>query len=89
MSLFLFRFWPVVIPLVVYWLWLETARRKARKTGAPVPLFRDGPWYWIIFSTLSIAVLCFLFLASGLHENKGNYVPPHMEGGKLLPGHVE
>lgn len=88
MALFLFRFWPVLIPLVVYYLWHMNARRKAKKSGAALPHFRDGPWYWAVLASLLIAVACFLFLGLTHAENSGNYVPPHMENGTLVPGRV-
>jgi len=88
MGLFLFRFWPVLIPLVVYWLWLMTVGHHAVKAGKPRPLFREGPWYWMVLASLIIGVGCFVFLGSNLEGGKGPYVPPHMKDGKLVPGKV-
>lgn len=88
MALFLFRFWPVLIPLVVYWLWHIRAKRIAIKSGAPVPHFRDGPIYWAVLASLLTAVLCFLFVGLTHEENDGKYVPPRLENGTLVPGKV-
>ncbi len=88
-KLLLLRFWPVLIPVLVYWLWLRTVAAKARKEGKPAPLFRDGPWYWLVLASLGMAVLCFLFWGGSGEAVKGDYIPPHVENGKVIPGHVE
>lgn len=85
----IFRFWPVWIPLVIYLIWFEIVRRRAIKAGLPVPLFREGPWYWAVLSSLLIAVACFIALGLSNEAHKGAYVPPHMENGTLIPGHVD
>jgi len=85
----IFRFWPVWIPLIIYGLWLYAVRRKAEKAGKPKPLFRDGPWYWAVLASLLIAAGCFIFLGTSIEPRKGDYVPPHMEQGRLIPGHIE
>jgi polyferredoxin len=89
LSLFLFRFWPVLIPVVVYWLWFKTHVNKAKKNDLPIPRFRDGPWYWLVLSSLLLGVLCFVGLGAATPSLKGKYIPPHMENGVLIPGHVE
>lgn len=88
MALFLFRFWPVLIPLIVYWLWQMRARRIAKKNGAPEPRFRDGPWYWALLASLLTGVGCFLLLGLTHERNDGRYIPPHMENGTVIPGKV-
>lgn len=85
----LFRFWPVLIPLVVYMLWHRMVCRRAEKAGKERPDFRDGPWYWAVLSSLLIALLCFLILGMSQGEDRGTYVPPHMDHGKLVPAEVE
>ncbi len=91
MALFLFRFYPVLLPLIIYLLWLYFVRRRARKKGDLLPQFRDGSIFWLLMSSLLIAVLCFLFLAFSVDRdvNKGSYQPPHMEDKKLIPAQVK
>lgn len=88
MSLFIFRFWPVLIPLLAYWLWLILVRRKAEKTGLPKPGFRDGPWYWAVLASLLTGVGCFIYVVTTVEGGRGTYVPPHLEGERLIPGQV-
>ncbi len=89
MGLFLFRFWPVLIPLLVYLLWYWNTGRKAVKAGKEKPKFRDGPWFWIVLSSLAIGFGCFIFLGATIEGTKGNYEPPHMENGVLVPGKIK
>ncbi len=70
MQFILFRFWPALLPLLIYWLWHRLAVRRAVKTGQPVPKFRDGPIYWAVLSGLLIAIICFLWL--GAHLEPGH-----------------
>ena len=89
MGLFLMRFWPVLIPFVVYIIWLRRVGSKATIDGKPVLRFRDGPWYWVVLSSLLIGIGCLLLLGSSEENQKGDYVPPHMKDGKMVPGSVE
>lgn len=88
MGLFILRFWPVLIPLVVYVLWIMRVRRRAAANGEPVPRFRDGPWYWAVLASLGVALLCFLWIGASQEAGRGSYVPPHMENGVLMPGKI-
>lgn len=85
----IFRLWPALIPLLIYWLWYRVAVRRALKAGLPKPRFRDGPLFWAILASLAVAAACFLWLGAQLESHKGDYVPPHMENGRVTPGHVE
>lgn len=91
MALFLFRFYPVLLPLFIYTLWHWFAVKRARKNSQPIPRFRDGPIFTLLMASFAIAVLCFLALGFSAAENnnKGSYIPPHMEGGKLIEGQVK
>jgi len=88
LKLFLFRFWPVLIPLLVYAWWFRRARRKASIDGKPTLLFRDTPWYWALLSSLVLAIICFMVMSLERTEQKGNYIPPHLENGMVVPGGV-
>ncbi|MGE0753591.1 MAG: hypothetical protein AB7L92_00345 [Alphaproteobacteria bacterium] len=88
MGLFIFRFWPVLIPLLIYWLWYLNNRRKARKLGKDVPRFRDGPWYWAVLASLGTGLCIFVVLGLGMRESKGTYEPPHLENGKMIDGKI-
>jgi hypothetical protein len=88
-RLILFRFWPAFLPLLVYYVWHRFAVRRAQKQGKPVPHFRDGPIYWMVIASLLVAVLCFAVMGFDMEAQRGEYVPPVIKDGAVLPGHVE
>lgn len=88
-RLLFFRFWPALLPLVIYIIWHRLAVRRAKKAGKPVPHFRDGPIYWMVMSCLVIAVLCFALLGFDMEAQRGDYVPPSLQNGMVVPGYVE
>lgn len=85
----IFRLWPAFLPLIVYMIWHRLKVRQAKKAGLPPPHFRDGPIYWVVISCLGIAALIFVLLGAEMEEQKGVYVPPYLQDGKLVPGHIE
>ena len=83
------RFWPVLMPFLVYALWMLKMRGRARKAGEPLPRFRDGPWFWAVVATFGVAIAMFIVFGVSAREGiRGDYTPPHMENGKIIPGHV-
>ena len=89
MALLFFRLWPIFIPLAIYWLWMLSQRRKARKAGSDMPrFFKDGPWYWAVVASLVIGVGLLVLLGLTHQGSKGEYIPPHMENGTIIPGYV-
>lgn len=89
MSLFLFRFWPVLLPLLIYGLWYLRMRRRAQAKDETPPHFRDGPWYWAVLASLIAGLGCFLWLWVSTQGEKGAYVPPRLQDGRIVPGHIE
>lgn len=89
MALFLFRFWPVLIPLLVYLVWMRKVQDRARVAGQPIPRFRDGPWFKAVVASLITGIAIFLFFGLTQKSVKGDYIPPRLEGGKIVEGHVQ
>ncbi len=88
MGLFLFRVWPVVLPLLAYLVWLQTVRYQAKKNNLPMPHYRGGAWYWVVLASLLTALVCFLGIMVSKQDNKGVYTPSHMEGDHIIPSQV-
>lgn len=81
---------PLIAPTLLYllWNWLQLRRARAGKRAEQPPALEDTPWLVLAgagVSLLVVVVLGFAFFgggtAPGLH-----YVPPHMEGGEIVPG---
>lgn len=89
MGLFLFRFWPVLLPIIAFLMWMILVRSKAKKAGAPLPRFRDGPWFSAVMASFAIGFMLFLVLGLSHDEQRGAYSPPRVENGKMIPGRVE
>ncbi|MDJ0609575.1 MAG: hypothetical protein QNJ67_11420 [Kiloniellales bacterium] len=58
---------PIVLPFIVYWLYVYFARVKARLAGKPEPSFKEGPWGYIalVGALLAVASLVFWRFYSG------------------------
>lgn len=88
-QLLFVRFWPVLLPILAYFIWLALARRKAFAAGNPKPGVLDGPWAGMLTLSLAMMIACFLLLGFSSDPVKGHYVPAHMENGKLVPAYTE
>lgn len=81
---------PFLMPAAVYaaWVWYRT--RYADRHGGEVPQLEQGPWPLLLFSG---AVFAFVVLGATALLSGGSpdetYVPPYVENGKMVPGHLE
>lgn len=90
LRLLVTRFWPVLVPILLYVAWLWYARRKAAKAGAVSPGFFDGPWLWAVTASLLLCIGGFIMLGLTLEgQGEGKYVPAKLVGDTIVPGHVE
>lgn len=89
LRLLIVHFWPILLPLLLYLLWLVLARRKATKAGEALPVFFDGPWLWTVMATLGLAIGGFIVLGlSAKGDAEGRYVPARVVDGKIIPAHI-
>ncbi len=88
-MLFLLRFWPVLIPLIIYCLWYLFIGRKITIDGKPAMRFRDGPWYWAVLASLLTGVGIFVIAGFDAAPTKGTFVPARIENGTLIPAHID
>jgi hypothetical protein len=80
-------FLPLVLPTVLYLVWLR-ATRWSQAGGTA--MWRGLPWVWLGISGVALAALV-LFVVT-VHfgtTTPGSYVPPHVENGRVVPGHIE
>lgn len=83
----LFHGIPLVMPFVVYGVWMYVVRRKKDASGG---VWDDAPWTWLMAGgfALMIASLLAVGLLAG-EDPGGTYVPPHMVDGHIVPGQVQ
>ncbi len=81
---------PFLLPAAVYaaWVWYRTG--YVARHGGEAPRLEQGPWPLLLFVG---AVLAFAVLAGAALMRGGSpdatYVPPHLENGQMVPGHLE
>lgn len=90
MRVFLQYVVPLLLPLAIYVGYLIIARRIQRGQGPLAAQMRQWPWAWL--AVAGVALLAISLLAFNLTTGSdpgGVYVPPKLEDGKVVPGHVE
>jgi hypothetical protein len=79
---------PLLLPTFLYVLWLVTLGR-AELVGPAAP-WQRLPWTWLAVAGVGLAALMLAALSVGVGgREEGTYVPPHIEGGRIVPGHIE
>jgi Family of unknown function (DUF6111) len=91
MSRILFTYiLPFLLPAAVYaaWVWYRTG--YVARHGGEAPRLERGPWPLLMFlgAVLAFAVLAVTALTRGGSPDE-TYVPPHLENGAMIPGHLE
>lgn len=74
---------PLLLPALLYWLYLKMQERRG-VTVREVPL----SWLAVAGVLLLIIVLGAGWLA-GKEPPSGKYIPPHVVDGVVVPGHFE
>lgn len=82
----LIEIWPAVIPLLLYSAWWMHAHRRARKRGDARVAYCGGAFKWSMLAGIGIAALLLILSAVTAPRMQGEYVPPHMEGGRVVKG---
>jgi hypothetical protein len=78
---------PLLLPTVVYLLWLRAARWSA--VGHAVA-WHKLPWVWLALSGVVLtAVVLFVVTVGFGTAISGIYVPPQIENGRIVPGHIK
>jgi peptidoglycan/LPS O-acetylase OafA/YrhL len=82
---------PIILPFVIYGLWLAFARYKARKAGEEGgPEWRDAPWTWLMIASAGLVAAGFVVLAlQGGTSPDTTYYPPQYIDGEIVQSHAE
>jgi hypothetical protein len=81
----LLQYLPFLLPFVGYAAYIIVARSLGRSAS-----WRTAPWLWLTTAglVLVIAVLLVTWALDPREGIEGEYVPPRLEDGKIVPGHV-
>ena len=75
-RLILIRFWWIFVPLFVYLLFTIMGRSKARKAGETIKPLISAALFWVIISTILLAMIGFIALGMSNKNGGGDYSPP-------------
>ncbi len=82
---------PLVLPTVLYLIWVIFIRKPGPDGDGDVPHWlRHGPWLWLIaagIALMAIVLAVAAWLTGG--DPGGTYVPPRLENGRVVPGRIE
>ncbi|AJD50537.1 hypothetical protein ABIE64_003263 [Thalassospira sp. MBR-102] len=82
---------PVILPFLVYGLWLKWARAKAIREGHDViPPWDKGPWLLLLGIGVALAAAILIVTALGTGASPDSiYHPPVLKDGVVQPGFFE
>jgi len=74
---------PILLPTVVYLLWLSASGRAGKKGTVP--------WAWLLGAGVFLTALVLVGTTiMGAGETSERYIPPHVdETGRVVPGRFE
>jgi hypothetical protein len=78
---------PLLLPTAAYVLWAMSIGR-GQIAGAATE-WRGLPWTWLLIAGAILAVLVMVTVVELGGARTGTYVPPRVENGEIVPGHVE
>lgn len=81
---------PLLLPVALYIVYVVVARRIQSARGETAERLRRVPWLWLLAAGVALMgiSLAIYSLTSG-GESHRRYVPPRVEDGRIVPGHVE
>jgi hypothetical protein len=78
---------PLLLPTALYLVWVTTLRRS-RRNG--MTLWTALPWMWLAGAGIGLlAIVLFVVTVHFGAPQEGVYVPPRLQNGHIVPGHIE
>jgi hypothetical protein len=78
---------PLLLPTAIYLAWLRVAHWSRADSGVQ---WTALPWLWLAGAgALLLALVLFVVTVHFGDSTPGAYVPPRLEDGHVVPGHIE
>jgi hypothetical protein len=78
---------PLLLPTLLYLLWLRVMRWSE---AGDALVWRKLPWVWLVVTGVALTALVLFVVTVGFGTaTPGTYVPPRVENGRIVPGHIE
>lgn len=79
---------PLLLPTVLYILYMAWVRQRAQRGGNAPPGWQEGPVFWAVLGglLLVVGVLITLFVTDGQSGIDKIYHPARSENGMVMPG---
>ena len=74
---------PLLTPIALYGVW---SHFDARRRGTRMPGWEEGHWFWAALLGAALAAASLVWLGESGDRGKGEYIPPRVENGKVVPG---
>ncbi len=80
---------PLVLPFLVYAIYLALARRKARLAGeGNLPRWQEAPWALIFIAGTALMIAALVFWRMNIGVEPGVQLePPRLIDGEVVPSH--
>ena len=80
---------PLLLPTLVFVGWLVLTRKPGETRAETMARLQGGPWYWRVVAGFVLMAAGFIYLGLS-HDNppESVYVPPRVENGRVVPGHM-
>ncbi len=74
---------PLIAPFLIYGIYVRLSHRPHPEDAL------QTPWFWLIVTGLVLIIVA--LVATGLltgSDPSGTYIPPRLEGGRIVPSEV-
>jgi hypothetical protein len=78
---------PLLLPTVLYLVWIRAVRWS--ETGGAA-IWHKLPWVWLAVTGVALTAIVLFVVTVGFGTSeRGTYVPPYFENGRIVPGHID
>ncbi len=81
---------PLLLPTLIFVGWLVLTRKPGETRAEIMARLQGGPWYWLVVAGFTLMAAGLIYLGVSLDDPPESvYVPPSVEDGRIIPGHMK